>query len=311
MPEKVLVTGGAGFIGSNIVDALLKGGMVPIVVDDLSTGDRNNVNDSAVFHECDIRDAEKLENIFAGHKPDYVIHTAAQISVSKSVREPLYDADVNIVGILNLLELSTKYGVEKFVFSSSGGVMYGEKPVIFPSPETICPDPMSPYGIAKLTSERYLKFYASERNLNYTALRYGNVYGPRQNPYGEAGVIAIFAEKMLGGEPVTINGDGEFIRDYVYVEDVVEANMKALGGGDGMIMNVGTGVGKSVNDIFRTLKLYIDYDKEPIYGPERPGDLRKSILDSSLLRKTLDWNPISSFEEGIEKTVKFFKEGKI
>lgn len=305
---KVFVTGGAGFIGSNIVDALLEREMTPIVIDDFSTGERENVNQSAVMYQQDIRDIVGLEEIFKTYRPTYVLHLAAQISVSKSVREPIYDEEVNIKGILNVLELSVKYGVKKFVFSSSGGVMYGDNPKIFPTPETICPNPVSPYGIAKLSGEKYLNFYSKEKGLRYTVLRYGNVYGPRQSPDGEAGVIAIFAKKMLKGVPVTINGDGEYIRDYIYVRDVVEANLLALEKGDGEIFNIGTGVGKSVNDVFNALKEYINYDSDPIYGPPRPGDLRKSVLDISRARKILGWLPTYSFEKGLGETVDFFRK---
>jgi UDP-glucose 4-epimerase len=308
MTEKILITGGAGFIGSNITDELISKGMIPIVVDDLSSGNRVNVNKSAIFYECDIRDHDATEKIFQEQKPRYVIHTAAQISVSRSVREPIYDAGINIIGMMNLLDLCAKYNVEKFIFSSSGGVMYGDDPKVYPTPETVCPDPVSPYGIAKLAGEKYLKFYERERGLRYTALRYGNVYGPRQNPDGEAGVIAIFAKKMLKGERVTINGDGEYIRDYIYVMDVVDANVQALDKGDGEAFNIATGVAKSVNDVFKALKDRIHYEQEPVHGPARPGDLRRSVLDNSKALKILKWKPRYSFEEGISKTVSYFEE---
>ncbi len=306
---RVVVTGGAGFIGSNIVDALLKKGMLPIVIDDLSTGKRENVNPEAIMYEQDTRDIEGLDKIFAKHKPHYVLHLAAQISVSRSVREPLYDEEVNVKGTLNILEMCVRYGVKKIVFTSSGGVMYGENPP-FPTPETICPDPISPYGISKLTGEKYVKFYGMEKGLRYTVLRYGNVYGPRQSPDGEAGVIAIFAKKMLSGDPVTINGDGEYIRDYVYVKDVVNANLLSMEKGDGEIFNIGTGVPKSVNDVFNALREHIAYDLDPIYGPPRPGDLRKSLLDNSHAKDVLGWNPEYSFSEGLKETVEFFKNGR-
>ncbi len=308
MTEKILVTGGAGFIGSNIVDELLSKGIVPVVVDNLSTGDRKNVNKAAILYECDIKDREKLQRVFDEQRPRYVIHTAAQISVSRSVREPFFDADTNIMGMINLLDLCIKFGVEKFVFSSSGGVMYGDDPKIYPTPENICPDPVSPYGIAKLAGEKYLKFYEREKGLKYTALRYGNVYGPRQNPDGEAGVIAIFAKKMLNGDKVTINGDGEYIRDYVYVSDVVDANVQAISMGDGEFFNISTATGKSVNDVFMALKARINYKFNPVYGDPRPGDLRKSILDNTKAMKILKWKPKYLFEDGISKTVSYFEE---
>ncbi len=310
MPEKFLVTGGAGFIGSNIVDELINLGEIPIVVDDLSTGDRANLSSDVIFYQCDVRNRDQLEKVFQAERPKYLIHTAAQISVSKSVREPSYDAQVNIMGMINLLDLSVKYGVEKFIFSSSGGVMYGEDPKIYPTPESVCPDPLSPYGIAKLACEKYLKFYQKEHGLRYTALRYGNVYGPRQNPDGEAGVIAIFAKKMLRGEQVTINGDGEYVRDYVYVKDVVSANIKAIELGDGENINIGTGIGKSVNDVFSALKSRINYTLNPVYGPARAGDLRKSILDNSKAKRILHWEPVYDFERGISETVSYFEGRK-
>jgi UDP-glucose 4-epimerase len=306
---KVVVTGGAGFIGSNIVDTLLEMGMVPIVIDDLSTGKAENVNPDAIMYEQDTRDVKGLEKIFSEHKPDYVLHLAAQISVSRSVREPLYDEDVNVKGTLNILEMCHKYDVKKIVFTSSGGVMYGENPP-FPTPESVCPDPVSPYGISKLAGEKYVKFYGLEKGLRYTILRYGNVYGPRQSPDGEAGVIAIFAKKMLNKEPVTINGDGEYIRDYVYVKDVVNANILALENGDGEIFNIGTGTGKSVNDVFRSLREHIYYADDPIYGPPRPGDLRKSVLDNSHAKEVLKWKPKYSFSDGLRETVRFFESGR-
>ncbi|WP_456400192.1 SDR family oxidoreductase [Mesoaciditoga sp.] len=303
---KVIVTGGAGFIGSNIVDALLEMGMTPIVIDDLSTGKEENVNPDAIMYRQDTRDLAGLEKIFSKHRPDYVLHLAAQISVSRSVREPIYDESVNIKGTLNVLEMCHKYGVKKIVFTSSGGVMYGENPP-FPTPESVCPDPISPYGISKLAGEKYVRFYGFEKGLRYTILRYGNVYGPRQSPDGEAGVIAIFAKKMLNKEPVTINGDGEYVRDYIYVKDVVNANILSMENGDGEIFNIGTGTGKSVNDVFLSLKEHIYYDADPIYGPPRPGDLRKSILDISHAKEVLKWKPKYSFSEGLRETVSFFE----
>ncbi len=303
---KVMITGGAGFIGSNIVDAVLKRGMVPIIVDDLSTGRVGDVNEKAILYRQDVRDEDGLEKIFKTHKPDYVLHLAAQISVSRSVREPIYDEEVNVRGTLNVLEMSMKYGVKKVVFTSSGGVMYGEDPE-FPTVESVCPDPVSPYGISKLAGEKYVKFYGNN-GLRYTILRYGNVYGPRQNPDGEAGVIAIFIKKMLNKEALTINGDGEYVRDYIYVGDVVEANLLSLEKGDGETLNIGTGTGKSVNDVFKSLKEHIYYVEEPVHGNPRPGDLRKSLLNNSHAREVLGWKPKYSFSDGLRETVKFFKE---
>ncbi len=305
--KTILVTGGAGFIGSNIVDDLINRGHSVVVVDNLLTGSKDNLNPKAKFYEVDIRDYDLLERVFNENPIDYVIHTAAQISVSLSVRKPIFDEDINIKGILNLLELSVAHKIKKFVFSSSGGVMYGDTN-LFPTPETVCPNPISPYGIAKLASEKYLQFYNLEKGLNYTILRYGNVFGPRQNPDGEAGVIAIFIKKMLNHNSVTINGDGKYIRDYVYVKDVVKANILALDYGDNDFFNIGTSIGKDVNDVFKVIKDNIDYNLEPNHGPARPGDLRKSILDASKAKKILGWTPEYSFNEAIKETIAFFKE---
>ncbi len=302
--DTVLVTGGAGFIGSHIVDELIKQGYNTIIVDNLSSG--NNINDKAKFYKVDLRDYDSLKNVFDENRINYVIHTAAQISVSRSVREPLLDEDINIKGMLNLLELASKNNVKKVVFSSSGGVMYGDTD-IFPSPETICPNPISPYGIAKLAGEKYLAFYKREKGLDFTALRYGNVYGPRQNPDGEAGVIAIFSKKMLNNQPVIINGDGRYVRDYVYVKDVMKANILALTKASGEIINIGTEIGKDVNDVFDILKIETGYKGEKKYGPARPGDLRKSLLDNSKAKKLLNWEPSYTFEQGIKETVEYFK----
>ncbi len=305
--KTALVTGGAGFIGSHIVDRLLKENFNVVVIDDLSTGFKENIyNKNLMFVEGDIRNKETVEHVFSVNSPHYVFHLAAQISVSRSVREPALDADINVTGTLNLLEASVKYGCSKFIFTSSGGVMYGENPEVFPTPETCNWCPSSPYGIAKLTGERYLDFFHNEYGLNYTALRYSNVYGPRQNPHGEAGVVAIFLQKMIRNENATINGDGEYIRDYVYVEDVANANLLALEKGDNDVFNIGTGTGVSVNELFAELKKISRYEKEAEYGPARPGDLRKSILDSARAKEILGWQPEFKIEDGLIQTYDFF-----
>lgn len=303
-----LVVGGAGFIGSHVVDALIMRGLNVVVFDDLSSGQKENIlNKDVVFVEGDIRDCDLVAHTFEVHKPDFVFHLAAQISVSRSVREPKYDADVNIIGMINLLEASVKNGTKKFIFSSSGGVMYGENPSVYPTPETESERPFSPYGIAKMAGERYLHFYKKEYGLDYTILRYANVYGPRQNPHGEAGVVAIFTEGMLKDQPLTINGDGKYIRDYVFVEDVANANMLAMDNGRAIAYNIGTGAAVDVNELFELTKKVNRYEKDAEHGPERPGDLRKSVLNSELAKKELNWNPHFTLEQGLILTHEYFE----
>jgi len=304
----VLVTGGAGFIGSHVVDKLIENGYGVIVVDNLSSGKVENLNRNALFYEQSIEDEEMMERIFSLHRPEYVFHLAAQASVAISVREPVRDAETNIIGSLVLLEKSIKHGVKKFIFSSTGGAIYGENVKVFPTPETETPHPISPYGIAKYSIEMYLEFFAREYGLKYTVLRYANVYGPRQDPYGEAGVVAIFTERMLRGEEVHIFGDGEYVRDYVYVDDVFSANLLAMEKGDNEVFNIGTGRGTTVNQLFKLLKEITGYDKEPVYKPPRKGDVRKSILDYTKAKEKLGWEPKVSLEEGLKLTVEYFRK---
>jgi len=306
--DTVLVTGGAGFIGSHLVDELLRQEYGVIVVDNLSTGNVENLDPSALLYSWDIREFKSLEKLFQIHKPSYVFHLAAQISVSESTKDPKKDADINILGMLNLLELSVKYGVKKFIFSSSGGVMYGEDPERIPTPESCKENPISPYGISKLAGEKYLSFYSIEHDLEYVALRYSNVYGPRQNPHGEAGVVAIFTKRMLEGREVTIFGDGENVRDYIYVKDVVNANMLAMKRAKNVSLNIGTGIGTTVNELFNKLCKFIpEYSMKPVYAPPRPGDLRRSILDNTLAKKILGWEPSWKLEDGLRETVEWFR----
>ncbi|MBP8717904.1 MAG: NAD-dependent epimerase/dehydratase family protein [Candidatus Atribacteria bacterium] len=317
--EKVLVTGGAGFIGSHIVDLLIMNGYELVIVDDLSRGKPENINSEAQFYQIDINDPE-LKKIFNLEKPDYICHQAAQISVSFSVKNPKLDAQSNIMGLLNLLELSLANKVKGFIFASSGGTIYGEC-TSFPIKEDspLCPN--SPYGISKMTSEYYLNFYYHTYQLNYISLRYGNVYGPRQDPYGEAGVIAIFINKMLNNETPIINGDGDYIRDYVFVKDVAEACLLSI---ENMLkltklrndnrsknvfnaFNIATGEGVSVNQLFSYLQKIIGFTKSANYGPPRPGDLRKSILDYQLAEQYLGWKPKYHLPVGLKETVEWFK----
>ncbi len=317
---KILVTGGAGFIGSHIVDLLIARGHDVIVVDNLSTGKKEDINKQARFYQIDINDSD-LKNVFKVEKPEYIFHQAAQISVSNSVKFPRMDAQCNIMGLLNLLEFSIQNKIKGVVFASSGGTVYGE-PATYPINETNTLSPKSPYGISKMTSEYYLDFYFNQYHLNYISLRYGNVYGPRQDPDGEAGVIAIFIRKMLRGEIPVINGDGEYIRDYVYVEDVANAcllsmeNMLKLSElrRNGLFkkpfnsFNVASGKGVSVNQLYSYLKKIMKSTILANYGLPRPGDLRKNILDCALAGEYLSWSPRYHLQEGLKKTVKWFKE---
>ncbi|QTA37357.1 NAD-dependent epimerase/dehydratase family protein [Thermosipho ferrireducens] len=305
--ERVLVTGGAGFIGSHLTDRLIELGYEVVVVDNLSTGKKENVNPKAQLIVADIQKHEEMEKLFSKNTFSYVFHLAAQASVSISVKNPVFDANVNIIGSLNLIQNSIKYGVKKFIFSSTGGAIYGENVEIFPTPESVSPKPISPYGIAKLSVENYLNFASKEFGLNFTILRYGNVYGPRQDPFGEAGVIAIFTSKMIKKEDVTINGDGEYVRDYVYVGDVVNANIRAIKKGDRMVINIGTSIGTTVNQLFSYLKKLTKYEKEPIYGPPRKGDIRKSLLCYTKAKEELRWEPKTDLEKGLKLTVDWFK----
>ncbi len=308
MADNILVTGGAGFIGSHVVDKLIERNMMPIVVDDLSSGKLENLDPKALFYHQDINDEEMMERVFRIHRPRYVFHLAAQISVSKSVREPLDDAMMNIIGTLKLLELATANGAEKFIFSSTGGAIYGDDVSTVPTPETEPANPCSPYGIAKLSVDHYLRFYSVSRHLTCISLRYGNVYGPRQNPDGEAGVVAIFAKGMIQNDTVRVFGDGENVRDYVYVEDVAEANVNCVTHEDSDIFNIGTGTGTTVNRLFETMAKVSGYDRKPVYEEPRPGDLRVSILNSEKAQEKLKWRPKVCIEDGLVKTIDFFRE---
>ena len=303
---KILITGGAGFIGSNIADRFLELGHEVIIVDNLVTGRRENVPAAATFYEIDICD-DQLAGVFEREKPDIVDHHAAQMDVRKSVADPIYDATVNVIGGLNLLQNCVKSGVKKFIFASTGGAIYGEQDY-FPADEAHPLRPLSPYGITKLTTEKYLYFYHQTYNLHYTVLRYANVYGPRQNPHGEAGVVAIFSERILNGEQPVINGDGRQTRDYVFVGDVVRANELALSAGDNKIYNIGTGIETDVNTLFQTISKYTGKNIAEKHGPAKPGEQQRSVLNSSLILRELGWKPTVRLEEGLKKTVEYFRE---
>ncbi len=315
--KKVLVTGGAGFIGSHVVDGYLKQGWKVVVVDDLSSGKQENLNEKAKFYQMDITD-KRLDKIFAEEKFKLVNHHAAQIDVRVSVKKPMFDAEVNILGTLNLLNNCIKHGVNNFVFISSGGVVYGE-PTDLPVDEHYPKNPLSPYGVSKHTIEHYLHYYRKTYGLNYLSLRYGNVYGPRQDPYGEAGVIAIFTRQMLRGKRPKIFGDGEQLRDYIHVSEVVNINLLAsheikslnerkASSPDDLAYNVGTGKGSSVNLLYQFLADITGFKAQPIYAMERKGEIRRIFLNTDKAKKELDWQLQLALREGLEKTVDWFKE---
>jgi len=303
---KILVTGGAGFIGSQIVDEYLRLGHDVSIVDDLSTGRRSNINPRATFHHLDIREKEPVQELFRRGKFDVVNHHAAQMDVRRSVADPVFDASVNIVGVLNLLENCLGTGVRRFIFASSGGAISGEQDY-FPADEEHPTRPISPYGVAKLTTEKYLHYYREVQQLESVCLRYANVYGPRQNPEGEAGVVAIFTGKLLsGGQPV-INGEGKQTRDYVYVGDVVRANVLALDFKGSDIFNIGTGIETDVNQVFHLLKKIIGSSAPEQHGPAKKGEQMRSVLTSAKIARVLGWKPATSLEVGLGKTVEYFR----
>ena len=305
--KRILVTGGAGFIGSNIADAYIKSGHRVVVVDNLSTGKKENLNPKAKFYEADIGNEKRIAQIFEFEKPDIVNHHAAQIDVRKSLSDPIFDAQTNVLGTINLLENSIRQKIKKFIFASSGGVMYGECGKIPPS-EKQTPRPLSPYGITKHTVEHYLDYYSETYGLKYAAFRYGNVYGPRQDPHGEAGVVAIFINRILASEPINIFGDGEQMRDYVFVSDIVHASLIALHKGENEIFNIGTGRTKSVNQLFYELSKITGYSQKPVYKPPRTGELFKSSLDVKKSKKILGWSAKIDFNAGLKETFGYFKE---
>ena len=303
---KILVTGGAGFIGSNVAEAYVDAGHEVLVIDNLSSGKKENVPAAARFVLCDIESDTAAEAIRT-FRPEVVNHHAAQINVRASVADPKFDAEVNILGTIRLLEACRQNGVRKFLFASSGGAGYGEQET-FPADETHPIRPVSPYGAAKIAAELYLHFYRVQYGLDYTALRYANVYGPRQDPHGEAGVVAIFCERLLKGQTVIVNGDGEQTRDYVFVGDVVRANVSALERGGGGSINIGTGVETDVNTIFRLLRELAGSSQEEIHGPPMPGEQRRSCLENRLASYELGWYPETYLEEGLARTLSFFRE---
>ena len=307
MNKKVLVTGGAGFIASNVVDRLLEEGYQVVILDNLSTGSTDNINPNAKFYHADICHKDAVKEVFAVEKPDYVNHHAAQIDVRKSVTDPIFDAKTNIIGSINLIRESLANKVKKFTYISTGGAVYGE-PTSLPVNETHPVDPICPYGISKHTVEHYLHLYSYNEGLEYTVLRYANIYGPRQNPHGEAGVVAIFTNKMLREEPPVIFGTGEQTRDYLYVEDAVEANIISMEKGNSQIYNLGTGIGKSVNELSELLGKLTGFTSPPLRSPARTGEIEHISLDANKALLELNWKPNHTFEEGLEKTVRYYKD---
>jgi len=303
---KIVVTGGAGFIGSHVVDAYVAAGHEVIVVDDLSTGHRENLNPRARFHALDIQDPRTAE-LLRDERPDVLNHHAAQMDVRRSVADPLFDARVNVLGTIHLLEAARQAGVHRIVFVSSGGAVYGEQET-FPASESHATNPLSPYGVSKRTGELYAYFYQAEYRLPFIALRYANVYGPRQDPHGEAGVVAIFTGKMLRGEPVTVNGDGGQTRDYVFVGDVARANLLALEREVSGPVNIGTGVETDVNALARLLLEATGSRSEVRHGPAKAGEQRRSVVDARRASERLGWRPEVALRDGLRQTVAFFRE---
>jgi UDP-glucose 4-epimerase len=309
----VLVTGGAGFIGSHLADRLLAEGMRVISVDDLTTGRIANLSEARgygkefTFFNMDVR-AEGLLALFERHRPEVVFHLAAQSGVRPSLDDPAKDASINVMGTLHVLDCAVTSGVKKVVYAASGGTIYGE-PKRIPVKESAAQGshPASPYGISKKVAVDYLSFYQRYRGLDYTALALGNVYGPRQDPFGEAGVIAIFAAKMLAGEACTIFGDGNQTRDYVFIDDVVHGFVRAIERGSGRLVNIGTGLETSVNGLYKLLAETIGYTGEPATGPLPPGELRRIALDISLAPSAIGWKPWTHLEDGLGETVAYLK----
>lgn len=303
---RILVTGGAGFIGSNVVDRFVSLGHEVAVFDNLSSGVREFVNPKARLFEADLTDAAAVETCLAEFRPEVVDHHAAQIDVRKSVEDPIHDARTNILGALALLQSCTRHKVRKFVYASTGGALYGEGRTL-PATEDHPVNPESPYGVSKHTLEHYLYLWKLLHGLDYTVLRYPNVYGPRQNPHGEAGVNAIFIGLMLHGKRPKIFGTGDQVRDYLYVGDVVDANVIALERGSGEMLNLGTGVGTSVNDIVRELNAILGTRLDSIHEPPRAGEVQRIYLDAARAKQVLGWAPKVSFRDGLTRTVEWSK----
>jgi UDP-glucose 4-epimerase len=305
---KIVVTGGAGFIASHVVDGYIAGGHQVFVIDNLSSGEKKNLNPKATLHDMDILDP-KIQDVIAEIRPDVLNHHAAQMDVRRSVADPVFDARVNVLGFLNLLEAGRAAGVKKVIFSSSGGAIYGEQEK-FPAPEEHPTRPASPYGVSKLTGENYLIYYCTTFGISYIALRYANVYGPRQSFRGEAGVIAIFIDQLLSGNTPVINGDGKQTRDFVYVGDVAAANMLALDSSFVGAINIGTGVETDLNTLYAKLAAGIGAKVAPIHGAAKEGEQRRSVLETSRAKKILGWAPKTSLDQGLAETIAYYRKAK-
>lgn len=303
---KILVTGGAGFIASHVVDAYCAAGHEVLVVDNLSSGKEEYVNPGAELVEADITDKEKIQQIIHDFKPEVINHHAAHIQVGYSVKNPQFDAENNIIGLLNIMEAAKNVEVKKVIMASTGGAMYGNKQT--PFTEDLKEEPLSPYGVSKRSGELYLNYYHEQYKIPYVVLRYANVYGPRQNPHGESGVIAIFSEMIAEGKSPVINGDGTHTRDYVFVEDVVAANVTSLETAFVGPLNIGTGREISTNDVFRAVVAEFGANIPEEHGPERPGEQITSALSYQKAKETLGWEPQVSFEEGVKRVVQWYKD---
>ncbi|SRR5713226_1973302 len=304
---RILITGGAGFIGSHTVDALIASKSHDLaVLDDLSSGKRERLDPSIRFHHADIRNADEVRLIVDRERPEVLMHLAAQMDVRKSVAEPSFDAEINIGGLLNLMEAGRERGLKRVIFASSGGAIYGEQER-FPCDEQHRCRPLSPYGVSKLATEAYLFFYKVQYGIDYAALRYSNVYGPRQDPHGEAGVVAIFCGRILAERPCTIYGDGEQTRDYVYVGDVARANLAALNIPAWGAFNIGTGLETSVNQLFGSLARIAGTNQPPVLAAMRPGEQRRSVISAERAAAELGWLPEIALEEGLKRTFESFK----
>lgn len=302
---KVLVTGGAGFIGSHVCDRLAQAGHELVILDDLSTGHVEQVHPAGRFYQMEL-DSPWLDELFAIERPEAVVHLAAQASVRRSVADPVFDARVNVLGTIALLHAAVRLQVRRFVFSSTGGAIYGEASVV-PTPEDYPAAPISPYGASKLAAELMLATFHAMSGLSYAALRYANVYGPRQDPHGEAGVVAIFSRQLLAGEEAVITGDGAQTRDFVYAADVAEANLLALDSSAVGAFNVGTGQEVTINEIFRILKELTGSRQPERYGPARLGEQRRSAINGGKIGRELGWRPATPLREGLKQTVAFFR----